>query len=191
MPKMSMEINKEDTQNLLKTYSGNLARKAIRSSLDRTVTWSKNYLSNLTLEKYNIKSSAVKKTISTKRTTQTNLEASLTSKGRGLSLIDNFNAQQDASGVSATIGPGWIKKKPHAFINKPRGSTKRVVMLRTGKKRYPTTGKAGWGPPVPALLERSKVLKPAMVKMEDHLYKELEDQITKRVMGQTRIAEIE
>jgi hypothetical protein len=64
-------------------------------------------------------------------------------------------------------------------------------MLRVGRPRYLTTGKAGWGPQVPALLARSKVLKPAEVKMIDHLYGELEAQITKRTMGQTGVAEIE
>jgi hypothetical protein len=188
---MSAELNKQDVENLLKTYSPNLVRKAIRSGLDKTATWSKNYLADLAAKNYNIKSSAAKKTMKVERTTQTNLSSSVESKGSGLSLIDYFNATQDAAGVTAIIAPGWIKRTPHAFVNRPRSSKKKVVMLRKGKSRYPTTGKAGWGPPIPSLLRRSKVLKPAMVKIQDHLYKELEDQITKRTKGQTTIAEIE
>ena len=206
---MSLEINKEDIQNLLKTFSGDLARKAIRSALDKTGTWSKNYLSDLVSQNYNIKSSDVKKAMKVIRTTQTNLCTSLITRGSALSLIDYFKAIQDATGVTATISPTWIKRTPHAFINVPNSSKKfgimkrkghwaqgisagkRVIMMRKGKERYPTTGKAGWGPQVPALLARSKVLKPAEAKMIDHLYRELEAQITKRAMGQTRVAEIE
>lgn len=188
---IKVEINQEDIKNLLQAYSGSLVKKAIRSALDRTGTWGKNYLADLVSQNYNVKASEAKKTMIVIRSTQTNLSASVETKGRGLSLIDYFHAIQDPSGVTATIIPGWTKQTPHAFINRARNSRKRVVMLRKETRRYPTTGKPGWGPPVPALLGRSKVIKPAMNKMQDHLYSELANQISKRTMATTQVIEIE
>jgi len=188
---MTAEINKIDIENLKKTYSSELVRKAIRSALDKTATWSKNYLADEIAKTYKLPSKDVRRAMHLNRTTQTKLESQIITESTALELIKYFNAIQDPIGVSAIITPGWMKKIPHAFINRPRNSRKKVVMLRTGKKRYPTTGKGGYGPPIQALLGRSKILKPAIIKMQDHLYKELEDQITKRTMGQTRIVEIE
>lgn len=204
-----MEINQVDIKNLLKLLDHNLVRKAIRSALDRTATWSKNYSADLVAQNYNVKSSDVRKVQKVKRSTQTNLSASFTTSGRSLSLLDNFKATQDAVGISATIGPGWIERKPHAFINVPSGSRKvikapkrskylykmskgkAVIMKRVGSARYPTTGKPGWGPPVQALLERSRTFKGAQIKMFDHLYKELEKQIANRTKRIAPVAEIE
>ena len=190
-PLISAELNKMDIENLKKTYSSELVRKAIRSALDKTATWSKNYLADEIAKRYKLPCGDVRRAMHLKRTTQTKLEAQIITESTALELIKHFKATQNAAGVSATIEPGWIKQTLHAFINKPKGNRKRVVMLRMGRKRYPTTGKAGYGPPIQVLLGRSKVLKPAIVKMQDHLYKELEDQITKRTMRQTRVAELE
>lgn len=188
---MSCEINKADIENLLKTYSGDLARKSIRSALDKTATWSKNYIANEIAKAYNLPLTVVKKAMKVKRTTQAELSSSLITRSTALELIKYFNAVQDSIGVSATIAPGWIKKAPHAFINKPIGSRKRVIMRRKGRPRYPTTGKPGYGPPIPALLWRSRILGKVKDKSSDHLYKELADQIAKRTLQQITIAEIE
>ncbi len=191
MIKVSAEIKQEDIRNLIKTFSGDLVRKATRSAIDRTGTWSKDYIANAIAQNYNLKVPTVKKAIKVNRTTQTKLSAELITRGTALTLIDNFKAIQDAIGISATISPGWIKRVPHAFINRPKGSSKKVIMMRAGKKRYPTTGKAGYGPPIPALLGRTNILTGIKEKMNDHLYKELADQISKRTLGQTQIIETE
>lgn len=198
MLRISAEINKTDIDNLLKNFSGALVRKAVRSALDRTGTWSKGYIADKVSEDYKLKSSNVKKAIKVNRTTQTKLSAELITKGTALTLIDNFNAIQDAVGVNATIRSGWVKKTPHAFINKAafkkktgKTGSKRVIMLRVGKDRYPTTGKAGYGPPIPALLGRTNVLSNVKEKINDHLYKELVDQIAKRSLQQTQATETE
>jgi len=191
MINISAEFKKSDIDNLLKNFSGSLVRKAVRSALDKTGTWSKGYIADKVSEDYKLKSSNVKKAIKVNRTTQTKLSAELITKGTALTLIDNFNAIQDAVGVSATIRSGWVKQTPHAFINRARNSGKRVIMLRKGKKRYPTTGKPGYGPPIPALLGRTKILSKAKDKINDHLYNELETQIAKRSMQQGQAIGIE
>ena len=198
MINVSAEFKKSDIDNVLKNFSGSLVRKAVRSALDKTGTWGKNYLGDEIAKEYKLTSSKVRKAMRVKRTTQTKLSAELITEGTALPLIDNFKPIQDSVGVTTTISPGWIKRTPHAFINKAgfkkksgKAGSKDVIMLRVGKKRYPTTGKAGYGPPIPALLGRTKILSKAKIKINDHLYKELADQIAKRSLQQAAIVEIE
>lgn len=183
MIKVSAEFKKEDIQNLLKTYSGNLVRKAIRSALDKTGTWGKNYLATDVSSNYNLSSSRVKKAIAIKRTTQSNLEVSLNVTGAQLSMVDDFGAIQDTIGLTATVSKTKIFRVPHAFINRIRGSGKRVAMLRTGKHRYPTTGKPGRGPSIPILVNRLGHRDKMNSDLTNHLYQELQNQIAKRTLA--------
>jgi len=198
MINLSAEIKKADIDNLLKTFSAPLVKKAIRSAIDKTATWSKNYIGDEIAKAYKLRPTNVKKAMRVKRTTQTDLSAKLITESTALPLIDNFDTIQDRVGVSSTISSDWTKRTPHAFINvvgykKKSGKkgNKKVIMLRTGPKRYPTTGKAGYGPPIPALLWRTKILGKVKTKSQDHLYREMVNQIAKRTLQQTQFAEIE
>jgi hypothetical protein len=182
MIRISAEIKKEDIQNLMKTFSGQLMRKAIRSGLDKTGTWGKNYLADDVSSNYNLTSARVKKAIKVKRTTMSNLETSLNITGKRLSILDDFKAWQDAIGIKAHVRRNTLTVTPHAFINRVRVSGKRVIMMRVGKERYPTTGKPGVGPSVPILVDRLSNRKKRDADLQNHLYKELEAQILKRTM---------
>lgn len=183
MIRISAEFNKADIEALKQTYSGDLIRKAIRSALDKTGTWGKNYLAGDVSSNYNLSASRVKKAIAVKRTTQTKNEVSLTISGKGLSVLDDFGAIQDTIGIKANISRGKVFSVPHAFINVGRGSGKRVIMLRKGSKRYPTTGKPGRGPSIAILANRMAHREKMDSDLTNHLYQEMEAQIIKRAMG--------
>ena len=187
MLKVSAEINQEDIKNLLKNFSGALVRKAVRSALDKTGTWGKNYLATDVSSNYNLSPAKIKKAIKVNRTTQTKMEVSLDIKGAGLSVLDDFGAIQDTAGIKANIARDKMFSVPHAFINRARSSNKRVIMLRVGKKRYPTTGKPGRGPSIPILVNRLENREKRDADLTNHLYQELETQIAKRTMQQVSI----
>jgi hypothetical protein len=191
MLNISAKINKADIDNLLKNFSGALVRKAVRSALDRTGTWGKNYIANDVSSNYNLTNARVKKAIKVKRTTQTKMETSLNISGSGLSILDDFNATQDSIGIRANISKHKEFRVPHAFINKARSSGKKVIMMRVSHKRYPTTGKPGRGPSIPTLVNRLGNREKRDSDLTNHLYQELETQIAKRSMQQTSIPEAE
>jgi len=214
---ISAEINKNDLENLFKTYSRQLLKKAIRSALDRTGTWGKKYLVEDVTENYNLSSAKIRRAIEVKRTTQDKLEVSLKIRGPGLSILRDFNAWQDRIGIKANIKKAETYNVPHAFINlvglglaiskkyftrsktgsgfvnivAPKKTERSVIMMRIGKSRYPTTGKPGRGPSIPMLVNRLSNRAKRDRDLQDHLYKELADQISKRTMGESQIIEIE
>jgi hypothetical protein len=185
---MSAEINKEDIQALLKTYSSDLVRKAIRSALDRTGTWAKKYIASNVSTNFNVSSARVKKAVMVKRTTQSNLEISLNVLGKGLSLI-NFGAYQDDVGVKVPFSKRKMYDYPHAFINKESGQ--KFIAIRKTKKRYPLSGKPGRGPSIARLADRLSHRSKRDVDMTNHLYEELSNQIAKRTMGETQTPGLE
>lgn len=188
---VSAEFKKQDIDNLLKNFSGALVRKAIRSALDKTGTWGKNYLANDVSNNYNLSNARVKKAIKVSRTTQSKLETSLNISGSGLSILDDFKAVQDSIGIRANIGRTKEFRVAHAFINKTRSSGKKVIMMRTSRKRYPTTGKPGRGPSIPILVNRMGNREKRDNDLTNHLYQELNIQIAKRTMQQFQPSSIE
>jgi hypothetical protein len=204
-----MEVNEVDVQNILKHLDKDLARKAIRSALDRTATWAKNYMANDVSSNYNITASRVKGATKTKRTTQTNLTASAKVSGAGLSMLDDFKAIQDSIGIKVNVSKMRTQSTPHAFINKVhgmgpirttrkgrgtsygKGGGKAVIMMRVGKDRYPTTGKPGRGPSIPMLANRLKNRAKRDTDMLNHLYQELETQIANRTKQIAPVSELE
>lgn len=191
MLNVSAEFKKSDIDNLLKNFSGSLVRKAVRSALDKTGTWGKKYIGDDVSTHYNLTSARVKKVIKVKRTTQTKMETSLNISGSGLSVLDDFKATQDSIGIRANISKQKEFRVPHAFINKARSSGKKVIMMRTGAKRYPTTGKPDRGPSIPTLVNRLANREKRDSDLTNHLYKELETQIAKRTLQQGSIPETE
>lgn len=187
-PVMSAEINKEDIQALLKTYSSDLVRKAIRSALDRTGTWAKKYIANDVSGDFNISSARVRKAITVKRTTQSNLEVSLNVSGKGLSFI-NFGAYQDDIGVKVPFSKTKTYNYPHAFINKKSGQ--KFIAKRKTTKRYPLSGKPGRGPSIARLADRVSDRTKRDADMTNHLYEELSNQIANRTMGETQTPGLE
>jgi hypothetical protein len=185
---MSAEIKKEDIQELLKTYSSDLTRKAIRSALDRTTTWAKKYLATNVSQNFNISPSRVRKDIKVIRTTQGKLESSLIVTNKKLSLI-HFGAYQDIEGVKVPFSRKETYNYPHAFISKKAAS--KFIAIRKTRKRYPLSGKPGRGPSIARLVDRISDRSQRDAAMTDHLYKELSDQITKRALGETQIPELE
>lgn len=180
MLKVAIEVNKGVINNLLKKYSGDMVRKSVRSALDKTASWSKKYIAQDVSENYNLSAARVKKAIRVQRTTQTKLSTSLIISGRALSVLDDFHAWQDAVGIKANVSRSHVKSVPHAFIASVRRSGKRVIMMRTTKKRYPTTGKPGVGPSIPMLADRSKNREKRNRRINTHLFNELMNQIKKR-----------
>jgi hypothetical protein len=180
---ISAQINQEDIRNLLQSYSSALVRKAVRSALDRTGTWGKNYLADDVSANYNLSNSRVKKAITVSRTTQTRLEVALNVKGAQLSILDDFGAIQDSAGISANISRTSVFRVPHAFINVARRGGGRFIAIRTSRSRYPTSGKPGRGPSLPMLVNRMNHREKMESDLTDHLYKELQDQIAKRTLG--------
>jgi hypothetical protein len=192
------EINQQDIKNLLQNFSGNFVKKSIRSALDKSGTWGKNYLAQDVSSNYNIPNNKVKKAIAVKRTTQSKLEVSIDTKGSQLSLLNDFGATQDSIGITAQISKGAVFRVPHAFINVThgmgpvkvtksdkkgsygKGGGQRFIAMRTGRNRYPMTGKPGRGPSLPMLVNRSLHRDKRNADLQNHLYKELEEQITKR-----------
>lgn len=204
-----MEVSEIDVQNILKHLDKDLARKAIRSALDRTATWAKNYMAADVSSNYNITASRVKGATKTKRTTQTNLVASTKVSGAGLSMLDDFKAIQDAVGIKVNVSKMVTQSTPHAFINVVGGSGKvvkapkrskylfkmssgkKVIMMRVGKARYPTTGKPGRGPSIPMLANRTRNREKRNADMLNHLYQELETQIANRTKTIAPVSELE
>lgn len=133
-----MEVSETDVQNILKHLDKDLARKAIRSALDRTATWAKNYMATDVSSNYNIMASRVKGATKTKRTTQTNLVASTKVSGKGLSMLDDFKAIQDAVGIKVNVSKMTTQSTPRAFINvvsgykAPSSVTKRTTVRPPG-----------------------------------------------------------
>ena len=209
MLKISAEINQDDVSNLLQTYSPALVKKAIRSALDRTGTWGKNYMVDDVTRNYNLLPSRIKGSITVNRTTQTENEVAIIVKSKAqLSLLNDFGAIQDSIGILASIGTRTYRA-PHAFINathgigpvrpakgRRRGSYgtgggNRFIAIRTGRRRYPMSGKPGRGPHLTTLINRLEHRDRMDRDLKDHLYQELSDQISKRTLGQSQAALIE
>jgi hypothetical protein len=180
---MTAEISQEDIKNLLQNFSKDLVRKAIRSALDRTGTWAKNYLATDISSNYNLSASKVKKAINVSRTTQSSLEMSVSIKGTQLSILNDFGAIQDRTGIRASISRTAAFSVPHAFINIARRGSGRFIAIRAGRSRYPTSGKPGRGPSLPMLVNRSANREKRDADLTNHLYQELEEQIAKRTAG--------
>lgn len=180
---MTAEISQEDIKSLLQTFSKDLIRKAIRSALDRTGTWAKSYIASDVSSNYNLSASKVKKAIDVSRTTQSSLEMSVTIKGASLSILGDFGAIQDRTGIKASISRTSVFSVPHAFINVARRGSGQFIGMRTGRSRYPTTGKPGRGPSLPTLANRLANREKRDADLTNHLYQELEEQIAKRTAG--------
>jgi hypothetical protein len=181
-PLMSAEINKKDIEELLKTYSPNLMRKAARSALDRTGTWAKKYLANDVASNYNISPSAIRNQIKVTRTTQNDFSVSILIKAKLISLF-SFGAYQDNVGVKANVSKTKQYSYPHAFINIARKGGGRFIAKRKGKTKYQVTGKGMRGVTIPMLINMISKRDKRDSDMTDHLYKELQEQITKRTLG--------
>lgn len=197
---VEMEISEVDVRNLLQSLDPALVRKAIRSALDRTVTWAKNYIANDVTSNYVISASRVKQAMTTRRSTQNNLSASINVRSNSLSVLDDFNGIQDNIGILANISRFSPFRVAHAFINVARNSGKRVIMMRVGntpyrrsRKRggYPTTGKPGCAPSVTTLVNRRGGREQRDAAMLNHFYLELETQIANRTKQPMSIAEVE
>ena len=178
---LKMEVKLEGLEEAKKMFSSELIRKATRSAIDRSATYGKKCIAESMPEYYHIKSRDVKAAIQIKRTTQRLNEADIITKGKPLKFVDYFHATQDRSGVSVNVAKDHVTRFPHAFMNIAGNSGKRVIMKRTGRNRYPTTGKKMIGASIPRLTGSAKIFDKVKEKILAHLPEEFKDQLEKRM----------
>jgi hypothetical protein len=150
--KMSVEI--KGLEEAKKMLSGDLMRKALRSTIDKAGTEGKRYMVGSVSSMYNVKAKDVRDAITVKRTTQTSLELFWKIKSKMLSLFAYFGARQDRSGVYVNVSRSHTKHIPGAFIATARRGNNpgwRGIMKRMGRTRYPLTSRDR-GPAIPELI---------------------------------------
>jgi hypothetical protein len=132
---ISAEIKKEDIDNVLKKFSSSLVRKAIRSAVDRTGTWGKNYIAEDVGANYNIPITKVKSAIKVERTRENSLASKIHISSQRKPLMEHFRAWQDSVGVKVAARKGTPYSYPHAFINVVTGYKKHEVAEELYLKR--------------------------------------------------------
>jgi hypothetical protein len=179
MLKISAKL--EGLEEAKKMFSRDLIRKATRSAIDRSGTFGKNYIAGSITSNYNVQPKDAKAAIKVQRTTQASNEMLIIIKGKALALLDYFHAIQDRAGIYVNVSKTNTMRIPHAFINVARNSGKRVIMMRKGASRYPTTGKPGRGPSIPRLAGSPKIWESVKEKIMSFLNQEFKDQLEKRL----------
>ena len=159
MLNVSAEFKKSDIDNLLKNFSGSLVRKAVRSAIDRTATWSKKEIIKNITGHYNISPTKVKSAITTERTKQNTLKTAINIRGVRLPIGDTFPVWQDSVGVKAQISKGEAWSYPHAFLQAVTGGGK---MGSFHMSRFKTPAPTGIRPMKVEWANKSKQLKKQM-----------------------------
>lgn len=98
-----------------------------------------------------LRPSRIRKDIALRRATPARLEAEIGVERKTTNVVE-FSARQTARGVTAAFKGGRRVLIPHAFIVRARASGKRLVFLRTGRRRYPI--RALPGPSVGGILRK-------------------------------------
>jgi len=133
---------------------------------------------------------AIMKTFVIKKATKKKLSASVISTAKSIPLIKYKTKQTTKDGVTSQIYVGGkIEKYPHCFIAKPKNGKPRNVYSRfkppyrtkaSNKLPWRRFGKKFWypvkikyGPTVPDIMKRDKVMNPILAKAEEHLTKQI------------------
>jgi hypothetical protein len=171
------EFKIEGLEEIKKWFSKDLMRKTLRSTLDKSMTEIKGEIGNEVAEVYEIKPQDVKAKIEVKRTTQTELEATLNIHGEKPSLVTNFKGRQTPKGVIANVRKGSVSFYPHAFIV----DKWHKAMIRTGRKRLPIQHRAG--PSVTEMVSRPSIMSKIEAKASEIINKKFSEEVDKRMGG--------
>lgn len=133
MVQMSMKL--EGVSKALESFDPKIVRKAARSTLDKTMTFMKKRLVTLITEKYNMPASAISKTMSTARTTFTELVATLKLKGDRIpmALFPYLDTKKTGTVVSIITGKSFAM--PHSFAARMSTGHK-GIFKRLNKFKY-------------------------------------------------------
>lgn len=112
----------------------NIQRKAAAAAINRVTTQARTQASKSIREKYNFKAADIRKTFRIYKSTPTNLQSTLVSRGRRTPLVA-MSARQVKAGVSVRVG-NQTKLIKHAFIATMKSGHK-GVFARTTKKSLP------------------------------------------------------
>jgi len=138
------------------------APKAIMRALNRSVESAKTNVVGKATEEYHVSATAVRKTITTTKATETSLRVTVQSKDAGRELID-FKVSPKNPGlkrppavlrVGVKKGSG-LKDLPGAFVRRGVKTGKPHVLKRTTNKRYPINVK--YSVSVPQMIGSKKV----------------------------------
>lgn len=180
---IDIRTNIAEFQRSLDRFSNELQTKAIVRALNATAASAKVAASrDIRAAGYNITAKAVKRTIDVRLATRNDLQAIVTSSGKGIPRIA-FGARQTATGVSYAI-KGGRKTTPGAFIatmkSGHRGMYVRVAGMQTGKRGKPILNrkiKELWGPSIPTALMNNVVRQRMEAAIRERFPRELQRQI--------------
>lgn len=176
--KLDIKTNGKDITARLTQFAAAASNKAIVRALNKTAAQAKTEASRaVRAAGYNIKASAIKRSFSVKRATESNLEVRLNATGKPITLI-NYGARQTKKGVSVTVKGGRTVLR-HAFIGK-MGNGHTGVFERTGAallgkkamvngvlRRVNAPIKELYGPSIPDSLANAAVQTALMKKIKD------------------------
>lgn len=198
---IQMKVELKGVKEALEMYDPKKVRQAIRSTLDKTMTFMKKRLITLITEKYNVPATEVRKVISTVRTTMAELVATLNLKGKRIPMVLFPHADIKPGGVVVSMIARKSFVMPHSFEAKMSighvGIFKRLNKFKY--KIFPNVkhrNSAGvrrqiigqkMGPSVPEIIG-SEGFKPRVEKeagdyMEKLFIEEIEKRIYKGSMG--------
>lgn len=163
---IDIKVDSRRVEKSLQQLSDDLQNKAIMRAVNKAAATAKTAASReIRAQGYNIKASAISKSMHIRRATRHDLEAVIEVTGKPIPLI-NYGARQVGRGVSVQVKNGR-KIIPHAFIaTTPNGH--RGVFIRVGKghKKVTKDGriiwsglpiKQLWGPSIPTAVANAAV----------------------------------
>jgi hypothetical protein len=150
---MATEVKLEGLEEVKKMFSGDLMRKTLRSTLDKSATEVKKEIGEEVAGVYEIKPADVKKKIQVQRTTLTDLETSLNIRSERPSLVKMFKGRQASFGVLANVRKGSVSFYRSAFIV----TAWHKAMIRRGRRRLPIDHRAG--PSVTEMVNTGGIIK--------------------------------
>ncbi len=114
---MNIQIDMDgivDAQRFLELFPKETTVSAV-SAMNRAITAGRTQLSKGIREKYIIRAADIKGTLSTKKATSGNMQASVSSEGRPIELI-KFKVRKLKSGYFAQVKKGGGGRLPHSFF---------------------------------------------------------------------------
>ncbi len=163
-------------------------RQAVLSALNRATQRSKTETGRKVREKYVVKQKEVVETIRIQKASRNSLQATLTSKGQTIPLI-NFTVaprrrlKRAPKSLKAAVFRGGVKKPiPGAFI--ATAGTHLGVFMRSTKKRLPIQELRG--PAVPSMVGNEEVREHVQQVFADEMVKRLPHELD-RTLGRLRM----
>lgn len=161
--------------------------KAVRSSLNKTISGVRTDAKREATASYEVKSSAVHKSITIQKASGSALEAIALSRGRPIPL-SSFKVKPKkvqrkgpkGRKISVSVKKGTSTTLDNAFVAQFRSGNTAVVERKT-KRRLPI--RKLYGPSIPKMIENDKVMDTIKAKAKDRLSKNFAHEVDRIMKG--------